>query len=95
MSKSDDELGFISIKEESRENEVREERALLTQVEKKYNWTIDNGCWHHMIGHMHNFFEFNSCDGGIISVGNNFVYHIKGIISINIDYTIITWLYYS
>ena len=42
VSTSDDEIGFVAIKEES-----LEKMALVSQVEKKSNWIIDNGCSHH------------------------------------------------
>ena len=59
--------------------------ALISQVEKKYDWIIDRGCSHHITGDMNNFFDFKSHDGGIVRVGNNAVCHVKGIRSITLD----------
>ena len=56
QSESDDELGFIAIKEDDFDNKIREEKALVSQVEKKSDWIIDSGCLYHMIGDMNNFF---------------------------------------
>ena len=44
---SEDELGFISIKEDDLDREIREESVLISQVEKK-DWIIGSGCSHHM-----------------------------------------------
>ena len=66
LSASDDEIEFVAIKEE-----IPEKVALVSQVEKKYNWIIDSGCSHHMTGDMNKFFDFKSQDGGIVRVGNN------------------------
>ena len=52
--RSEDELGFVAIKEDDLDREIREERALISQVEKK-DWIIDNGCSHHMTGDMSKF----------------------------------------
>ena len=52
QSEGDDELEFMAIKEDDLDREIREERALITQVEKKFDWIIDGGCSHHMIGDM-------------------------------------------
>lgn len=38
-----------------------------------------------MNGDMNKFIKFNSYNGGIVRVGNNTAYHIKGIISITLD----------
>ena len=46
QSRSDDELGFVDIKEDDFDREIREQRALISQVEKKSNWIIDSGCSH-------------------------------------------------
>ena len=51
LSASDDEIKFLVIKEE-----ILEKVDLVSHVEKKYNWIIDNGCSHHMIGDMNTFF---------------------------------------
>ena len=82
---SDDELGFFSIKEESVKKEVREEKSLVSQVEKEDDWTIDSGCSIHMTADMNKFIDFNSCDGRIVRFGNNVTCHIKGIGSITLD----------
>ena len=37
QSESDDEFKFVAIKEDDLNSEIREERALVSQVEKKYN----------------------------------------------------------
>ena len=71
LSESDDELGCVAIKDESPKKYVRQERALVSQVEKKVDWIIDSGCSHHMTTDMNKFVEFNSCHGGIFRVGNN------------------------
>ena len=84
-SKSDDELGFMAIKEDNLDQEIREERALVTQVEKKLDWIIDSGCSHHMTGDMNKFVKFKSNDGGIVRVGNNVACHIRRIGSITLD----------
>ena len=53
-------------------------------MEKK-DWIIDSGFSHHMIGDMRKFVKFRSHDGGIVRVGNNVAYHIRGIKSITLD----------
>ena len=55
VSASDDEIGFVAIKEE-----ILEKIALVSQVKKKSDWIIDSGCSHHMIGGMNKFFDFKS-----------------------------------
>ena len=85
QSESDYELGFVAIKEDDLDKEIREERALVTQVEKKSDWIIDSGCWHHMTGDMNKFVKFRNHDGDIVRVGNNVAYHITGIGSITLD----------
>ena len=35
--------------------EKLEERAIVTQVEKKSKWIIDSGCSHHVTGDMNKF----------------------------------------
>ena len=75
----------MSIKGDNLDREIREARALLTQVEKKIDWIIDTGCLHHMIGDMNKKFKFRNHDGGIVRVGNNATCHITGIGSITID----------
>ena len=67
----------MPIKEDDLDREIREEKALVTQVEKKSIWIINNGCLHHMTGDMNKFFKFKSHDGGIVRVGNNATYHIR------------------
>ena len=84
QSRSEDELGFVAIKEDDLDREIREESALISQVEKK-DWIIDSGCSHHMIGDMNKFVKFKNHDGGIIRVGNNAAYHIIGIGYIIVD----------
>ena len=59
--------------------------ALVSQVEKKYNWIIDSGFSHHMTGDMKKKFDFKSQDGGIVKVGNNTTCQVKGIGSITLD----------
>lgn len=51
----------------------------MSQAEKKGDWIIDSGCSRHMAGDMNKFIDFNSCDEGIVRVGNNVACHIKGI----------------
>ena len=80
VSSSDDEIRFVKIKEES-----PEKVALVSEVEKKSNWIIDNGCSHHMTGDMNKFVDFKSQYGGIVRVGNNVACQVKGIRSINLD----------
>ena len=80
VSASDDEIGFVEIREES-----LDKVPLVLQVEKKSNWIIDSGCSHHMTGDMNNFFDFKSQDGGIVKVGNNATCQVKGIGSITLD----------
>ena len=46
---------------------------------------IGNGCLHHMTSNMNNFLKFNSDDGGILRVGNNVAFHIKGLGFITLD----------
>ena len=57
----------------------------MLQCENKSDWIVDSGCSHHMIGDMNNFFNFKSHDGGIVSVGNNATFQVKGIGSITLD----------
>ena len=45
--RSEDELGFVATKEDEIDKKIREERVLISQVEKK-DWIIDSGCSHHM-----------------------------------------------
>ena len=66
LSASDDEIGFVAIKEE-----IPEKVPLISHIEKKSNWIIDSGCSHHMTGDMNKFVDFKSQDGGIVKVGNN------------------------
>ena len=47
QSKSEDELEFVAIKEDYLDREIKEESALISQVENK-DWIIDSGCLHHM-----------------------------------------------
>ena len=55
LSASDDEIGFVAIKEE-----ILEKVALVSQVEKKSNWIIGSGCSYNMTGDMNKFFDFKS-----------------------------------
>ena len=84
QSKSEIELGFVTIKEDDLDRKIREESALISQVEKK-DWIIDSGCSHHMTGDMNKFVKFKSHDGGIVRVGTNLAYHIRGFGSITLD----------
>ena len=77
-------MGFVAIKEDDLEKEIREESVLISQVERK-DWIIDSGCSHRMIGDMSKFVKFKSHDGGIIRVENNVAYDITGIGSIRLD----------
>ena len=77
-------MGFVAIKEDDLDREIREESVLTSQVEKKY-WIIDSGCSHHMIGDMSKFVKFRNHDGGIVRVGNNVACHIIGTGSITLD----------
>ena len=90
QSESYDELGFVAIKEDDLDREIREERALISQVKKKFDWIIDCGCSHHMTGDMNKFVKFKNHDGGIVRVGKNATCHIIGIGSITLDYKINT-----
>ena len=82
--KSEDELGFIAIKEDDLDKKIREESVRISQVEKK-DWIIDSGCSHHMTGDMSKFVKSRKNDGGIVRVGNNVACHIIGIGSITLD----------
>ena len=75
----------MAIKEDDLDREIREERALISQAEKKSYWIIDSGYSHHMTGDMNKFFKFKNHDGGIVRVGNNAACHITGIVSITLD----------
>ena len=66
VSASDDEIGFVAIKEKT-----PEKIALVSHVEKKSDWIIDSHCSHRMTGDMNKFCDFKSYDGGIARVGNN------------------------
>ena len=77
-------MGFIAIKEDDLEKEIKEENALISQAERK-DWITDSGCSHHMTGDMRKFVKFRSHDGGIVRLGNNVAYHIIGIGSITLD----------
>ena len=68
-------MGFVSIKEDDLDKEIKEESALISQVERK-DWIIDSGCSHHMTGDMNKFIKFKNHDGGIVRVVNNATYHI-------------------
>lgn len=68
QSESDDELRFVAIKEDDFDKETQEERALVSQVEKKSDWIIESGCSHHMTGDMNKFVKFKTHDGGIFRV---------------------------
>ena len=74
----------MTIKEDDFDKEMREESALISQVERK-DWIIASGCSHHMTGDMRKFLKFKSYDGGIVRVGNNVACHITGIGSIKLD----------
>ncbi|MFA1068253.1 hypothetical protein ACDI57_27925, partial [Klebsiella pneumoniae] len=84
QNKSEDELGFIAIKEDDLDREIREESALISQVKKK-DWLIDSGFSHHMTGDMNKFAKFKNHDGVIVRVGNNATCHFIGIGSITLD----------
>ena len=73
--KSEDELGFIAIKEDDLDKEIREESVLISQFEKK-DWIIDSGCSHHKTSDMNKYVKFKNHDGGIVRVGNNVACHI-------------------
>ena len=75
----------MAIKENDLDREIREEGAIIFQVENKFDWIIENGCSHHVTGDINNFVKFKNHDGGIVRVGNISAYHIIGIGSINID----------
>ena len=85
QSESDDELGFVAMKEDDLNKEIREEKALVYQVERKYDWIINSGCSDHMTVDMNKVFKFREHDGGIVRVCNNVAYHIIGIRSITLD----------
>ena len=59
--------------------------TLVLEVEKKYDWIIDNSCLHHMTSDMNKFVNFKSQNGGIVRVGNNATHQVKGIGSITLD----------
>ena len=73
---SEEKLGFIAIKEDDLDRQIREESVLISQVAKK-DWIIDSCYSHHMIGDMRKNFKFRSHDGGIVRVGNNVACHYK------------------
>ena len=75
----------MATKEDVLDREIREERALVSQVEKKSDWIIDSGCLHHMTGDMNKFVKFKNHDGGIVRVGNNAAYQSTRIGSITLD----------
>ena len=85
QSESDDELGFVVIKEDDLDREIREERSLFSQVDKKFDWIIDSGCSYQMTCDMNKFVTFKNHDRGIVRVGNNATCHITGIGSITLD----------
>ena len=74
-------MGYVAIKEDDLDREIREEKALISQKD----WIIDSGCSHHMTSDMRKFVKFRSHNGGIIRVGNNVAYHITRIWSITFD----------
>ena len=74
----------MAIKEDDLDREIREESALVSQVEKKSDWRIDSGSSHHMTGDMNRWVKFKNHDGGIVRFGNNAAYHIIGIGSITL-----------
>ena len=55
LSGSDDDIGFVVIKEE-----IPKKVALVSWVENKSNLIIDNGCSHHMTSDMNKFVDFKS-----------------------------------
>ena len=59
--RSEDELGFVAIKEDDLDREIREERALISQFERK-DWIINSGCSHHMTGDMNKFVKLKNHD---------------------------------
>ena len=61
----------MAIKEDDLDREIREERALVSKVEKKFDWIGHSGCSHHMTTNMNKFVKFRNHDGGIFIVGNN------------------------
>ena len=75
----------MAIKEDDIDREIREERALVTQVEKKFDWIIYSGCSHLMTSDMNKFIKFKNHDGCIFRVGKNVAYHVIGIGSITLD----------
>lgn len=85
QSESDDELGFVAIKEDDLDKEIREEKALVSQVENNYNQIIDSGCSHHIAGDVIKFVKFINHDGCFVRFGKNMVCHITGIGSITLD----------
>ena len=74
----------MAIKEDDLNKEIREESALISQVERK-DWIIDSGCSHHMTGDMRKFVKLKSHDRGIVRVRNNVAYYITRIGSITLD----------
>ena len=77
-------MGIVAIKKVELDTEIREESALISQVERKY-WIIDSGCSHNMTSDIRKFVKFKSHDGGIVRVGNYVAYHITRIRSITLD----------
>ena len=77
-------MGFVAIKEDDLDKEIREESVLISQVERK-DWIIDSGCSHHMTGDMRKKFKLKIHDEEIIRVGNNTTYHITRIRYITLD----------
>ena len=58
-------MGFVTIKEDDLDIEIREESALISQVERK-DWIIDSGCSNHMTVDMRKFVKIRSHDEGIL-----------------------------
>lgn len=78
----DVEIGFVAI---TKENSIKEEKTLVSQVDKESKWIIDSGCSHHMTSDKNKFVELAMFDGGVVRFGDNTPKSIIGIGSITLD----------
>ena len=75
---SEDEIVYITMKDESNNDEEDDRMALISHVRKSDTWIIDRRCSHHMTGDKTKFEHFEDYDGGIVRFGNNEPCCIKG-----------------
>ena len=73
---SEDEMVYITIKDESDDEE--DQMALISHVSKNDTWIIDSDCSHHMIGDRTKFEDMEPYDGCSVRFGNNEPCCIKG-----------------